>query len=101
MIEDYYCKCVVGFTGRICFVNIDDCLYELCQYNGSRCVDGVNGFICVCFFGYIGLNCFVEINECVFLFCFNNGSCIDEMVDFQCNCLLGFKGQILFFLSIF
>ena len=36
MVDDYVCTCVLGFTGKNCDVNIDDCASNPCQ-NGSTC----------------------------------------------------------------
>ena len=48
---NFICQCVVGYTGRTCEVNIDDCASATCP-NNSMCVDGVNTFECICMPGF-------------------------------------------------
>ena len=44
---NFTCQCVVGYTGRTCEVNIDDCVSATCP-NNSICEDGVNTYECIC-----------------------------------------------------
>lgn len=64
LISDFFCICLVGFTGKICEVNIDDCRFNMCMYN-FVCVDEINFFKCKCVFGFLGRFCEVDINECI------------------------------------
>ena len=50
------CDCSVGFTGRVCEINIDDCSTNPCGENGL-CLDGVGNFICECAPGFSGHLC--------------------------------------------
>ena len=43
---DFTCHCVVGYTGPMCEVNIDDCVSVTCLSN-SMCEDRVDDFECV------------------------------------------------------
>ena len=42
-INTFRCKCFVGFKGRTCGNNEDDCDPNPCQ-NGGICADGVNEY---------------------------------------------------------
>ncbi|KHJ48267.1 EGF-like domain protein [Trichuris suis] len=44
---DYSCTCEVGYTGKTCNEEIDECLTENCE-NGGTCQDEVNGISCKC-----------------------------------------------------
>ena len=48
---NFTCQCKVGYTGRNCEVNIDDCVSVTCP-NNSVCEDGVNTFECICMPGF-------------------------------------------------
>lgn len=52
-----------GFSGKMCIVDIDDCILNLCK-NGGLCGDFVNDFWCLCLSGYIGKECEVIIDYC-------------------------------------
>jgi hypothetical protein len=62
-ISSFQCSCVVGFTGKDCQININDCQHQPCQHSGV-CVDGVNSFACLCKAGYSGTLCEVNIDDC-------------------------------------
>ena len=47
LINNYNCTCAVGYFGRNCETNIDDCLPRPCV-NGGTCIDQVNGYRCQC-----------------------------------------------------
>ena len=55
----YTCKCLPGFNGQMCEMNVDDCISQQCKY--GRCIDKVNGFICQCYQGYEGILCDVKL----------------------------------------
>ena len=38
---------VIGFTGRDCETNINECMPNPCQHGGN-CVDGINNYTCLC-----------------------------------------------------
>mgnify|MGYP001800118036 CR=1 FL=1 len=60
---DGFCRCVDGFEGHQCEVNINDCYNDTCL-NGGECMDGVNNYTCICSAGWSGRHCSVDINEC-------------------------------------
>ena len=87
------CVCLTGFTGIPSdgCVNIDDCLSNPCQNNGT-CNNLINGYECVCSPGFTGKDCDININECESNPCQNNGACIDGNAIYFCICLAGFTG---------
>ncbi|VDO92390.1 unnamed protein product [Soboliphyme baturini] len=55
-LEEWKCRCVLGYTGHNCEINIDDCRSDSCNYHGT-CVDNLNYYTCLCEDGYNGDNC--------------------------------------------
>ncbi|XP_066297928.1 uncharacterized protein [Branchiostoma lanceolatum] len=45
--HDYTCNCTVGFEGRYCEINPNDCVPDPCPKNYT-CIDQVNGYVCHC-----------------------------------------------------
>lgn len=43
----FFCSCDVGYSGKTCGVNIDDCEPAPCM-NGANCTDMVNDYSCDC-----------------------------------------------------
>ncbi|KAJ8304925.1 hypothetical protein KUTeg_018508 [Tegillarca granosa] len=58
----YTCDCFIGFTGRDCEDNIDDCENNVCQ-NNSTCIDGVTSFKCICKEGFKGDLCEIKFES--------------------------------------
>lgn len=46
-------KLFLGYTGKDCETNINDCPGNLCQ-NGATCIDGMNTYTCHCPPSYTG-----------------------------------------------
>ncbi|GIY01249.1 protein serrate [Caerostris darwini] len=90
--SDFNCVCDLGYTGRYCHENINDCASYPCR-NGGTCIDGMNSYICLCREGWEGPQCNVEKNECESNPCLNNGTCIDAEAGFWCDCKQGWKGK--------
>ena len=51
----------IGFSGRYCEQNQDDCQRITCL-NGGTCLDGINSFQCLCLSSYTGFYCESEVN---------------------------------------
>jgi len=89
-LDNYYCHCEDGYTGRDCDSNIDECQSSPCV-NGT-CVDKVNGFDCLCQTGFSGVRCEVDVNDCLSVSC-GNGTCTDHVNNYSCICNVGFTGR--------
>lgn len=93
MVNNFSCSCIPGMTGRLCDVDIDDCVSQPCNHNG-RCIDELGGFHCDCTStGYTGDYCQINIDECLTKQCENGAECIDKINDYLCNCFSGYKGK--------
>lgn len=85
-------KCLKGWTGQNCTINIDDCKEHQCQ-SEAICVDGIGFYTCLCPLGRTGQYCEGEINECASLPCLNGGRCFDGMASFKCSCMPHYTGE--------
>ena len=54
---------ILGFEGRTCEVNIDDCHNHQCK-NGGTCLDGIKTYTCQCPPTYTGMYCQTDVDEC-------------------------------------
>lgn len=61
-LRGYRCTCNRGFTGSNCYVNIDDCVTNVCQ-NDAQCLDGILAYSCLCSKGYKGELCEIAIGR--------------------------------------
>ena len=86
----YDCQCVPGYTGPVCYTNINDCEINHCGTNG-RCVDQINGYMCVCDAGFTGEHCQDNINDCEQHNC-QNGTCVDGLEEYTCSCFPNYNG---------
>ncbi|XP_013412192.1 protein crumbs [Lingula anatina] len=93
IFNDFTCQCPLGFNGRLCENNIDDCPGNECQ-NGATCVDGIANYTCTCQAGYTDARCQTDIDECASSPCQNNATCIDKVNAFECNCTANFTGPV-------
>jgi Calcium-binding EGF domain/Human growth factor-like EGF len=95
---NYKCVCPVGFRGRHCQDDIDECESQLsvpCP-PGATCRNNLGGYTCQCSVGEMMLrSACVKKLTCLDKLCQNNALCYTvhgEHRDYACECLLGFKG---------
>ena len=55
----------------------------------------INGYLCDCKDGFEGTNCEININECDPDPCLNGATCLDLDSRYECQCQIGFKGNIM------
>ncbi|XP_069755212.1 fibrillin-1-like [Narcine bancroftii] len=87
----FLCRCIAGFTGRLCSEDIDECSDSPCM-NGT-CLNIPGSFQCNCQRGFTGQLCEIDIDECSSHPCINGANCIDLRDNFHCGCLPGYTGR--------
>ncbi|KAK4472435.1 hypothetical protein MN116_003689 [Schistosoma mekongi] len=91
----FYCRCLHGWTGSDCSVDVDECHLSStspCEHNGV-CINSPGSYQCLCPPGYYGSRCENEVLECALNPCKHDGTCIDLVNGFQCICPLGYEGS--------
>ena len=101
-IGSYTCKCLKGFTGTRCEININECAplrdsQPICL-NGGTCLDGIASFTCRCPQGYGGTRCESRIRACESSPCLQGAKCTDapppsQVGEYKCHCPAGFSGK--------
>ncbi|XP_060103362.1 protocadherin Fat 4 [Heteronotia binoei] len=92
-LQPFTCKCMGGYDGTLCEVDIDECLPSPC-HNGGTCQNLVGGFSCSCPNGFTGMACERDINECLSSPCKNGALCQNFPGSFNCICKTGYTGKI-------
>lgn len=89
-INSFVCKCPVGYAGKLCEVDIDECMSSPCIH--GTCIDRVGKYSCQCTSGWSGTDCNQDINECEFSPCENGANCTNYPGKYGCTCVVGFVG---------
>jgi hypothetical protein len=63
VVGDYFCDCSVGWEGKDCTQDIDECASNPCQ-NRAPCTDTIGNYTCDCVHGWRGDNCAIIIDPC-------------------------------------
>ena len=105
------CECAVGFEGKNCSTNTNDCKSGICQ-NGATCVDGIASYSCMCARGYSGRHCEIApvlalqltgfmTGACKYHNCQNNGVCYKPSgyrSGYLCKCAPGINAFVVAYL---
>lgn len=89
---EFTCDCALGWMGRFCSIEIDECESSPCL-NGAVCVDKVGQYACVCAMGYTGQNCEEDIQVCNDSPCSHDALCLMEEGQPVCYCVPDFHGE--------
>ena len=88
-LNGYTCECRSGWEGRLCTLDINECLSQPCAHGGV-CTDELNGFTCQCTANFGGSTCGEDVNECLTSTpCQNYILCDNTFGGFHCVCLPG------------
>lgn len=61
---DFACTCTVGYTGRLCDEDVDECVMTSPCRNGATCRNTNGSYHCVCAKGYEGRDCIINTDDC-------------------------------------
>ncbi|XP_047272530.1 protein crumbs homolog 1 isoform X4 [Homo sapiens] len=89
--SSYHCSCPLGWSGKHCELNIDECFSNPCIH--GNCSDRVAAYHCTCEPGYTGVNCEVDIDNCQSHQCANGATCISHTNGYSCLCFGNFTGK--------
>ncbi|KAK0403298.1 hypothetical protein QR680_016845 [Steinernema hermaphroditum] len=81
----YQCECSLGFTGKFCEDDLDECEFSPCK-NGASCVNTSPGFHCQCTPSFTGDLCQKPAGFCARKPCQNGGECVEQLTGYRCQC---------------
>lgn len=91
--KKYCCKCLPGFVGKACEINLDPCSNLKCLNNGT-CISLSNyQFTCMCSIYTFGNRCENLVDICLNNSCSNNGICQSINHRPKCKCFKNFFGD--------
>jgi len=61
---DFACTCTVGYTGRLCDEDVDECVMTTPCRNGATCRNTNGSYHCICAKGYEGRDCIINTDDC-------------------------------------
>lgn len=61
---DFACTCTVGYTGRLCDEDVDECVMTSPCRNGATCRNTNGSYQCLCAKGYEGRDCIINTDDC-------------------------------------
>lgn len=61
---DFACTCGLGYTGRLCDEDVDECVVSSPCRNGATCRNTNGSYRCVCAKGYEGRDCVINTDDC-------------------------------------
>ncbi|GIY72359.1 uncharacterized protein CEXT_260161 [Caerostris extrusa] len=62
--QDFACSCSIGFTGRLCDEDIDECAVSSPCRNGATCININGSYTCNCAKGFEGRDCLINTDDC-------------------------------------
>jgi len=89
---DYYCECPMGWAGKQCQIDVDECSSNPCQ-NGGVCIDALGSYECACPYGFTGTFCEQTVEQCDNSLCNYRGFCLVENDENRCYCVPDFHGN--------
>uniref|UniRef100_A0AAR2KS92 Protein eyes shut homolog n=1 Tax=Pygocentrus nattereri TaxID=42514 RepID=A0AAR2KS92_PYGNA len=99
--DQYYCRCLRGFSGKNCEDIIDYCrlLSVNCSNEGS-CLNLIGGYNCLCAPGWTGELCQYVVDACLIYpnRCLNGATCVSTSQPtasphYTCTCSPGYTGR--------
>ena len=79
------CICPLGWGGRDCSSDVDECSTNPCQ-NGGACINTDGSYTCACPPGYVGRDCQVYNGSCTENTCENGDECRKTVDGLKCVC---------------